>query len=42
MMEEGEDRIRAAYGDNYDRLIAVKNPYGATNFFRVYQNIKPA
>ena len=27
MMEEGQDRIRATYGDNYDRLVAIKNRY---------------
>ena len=41
MMEEGEDRIRATYGDNYDRLVAIKKIYDPTNFFRVNQNIKP-
>jgi hypothetical protein len=40
-MEEGEDRIRATYGDNYDRLAAIKKKYDPTNFFRVNQNIKP-
>ena len=42
MMEEGEDRIKATYGDNYDRLAAIKKKYDPTNFFRVNQNIKPA
>ncbi len=41
MMEEGEDRIRATYGDNYERLVKVKNKYDPTNLFRVNQNIKP-
>lgn len=41
MMEEGEDRLRATYGDNYDRLVAIKKKYDPTNFFRVNQNIKP-
>jgi hypothetical protein len=39
--EEGEDRIKAAYGPNYERLVALKNKYDPTNFFRVNQNIKP-
>jgi hypothetical protein len=41
MMEEGQDRIKATYGDNYERLVEVKNEYDPTNLFRVNQNIKP-
>ena len=41
MMEEGEDRIKATYGDNYKRLVDVKSKYDPTNLFRVNQNIKP-
>ncbi|HEX9666052.1 MAG TPA: FAD-binding oxidoreductase [Thermodesulfobacteriota bacterium] len=41
MMEEGEDRIRATYGDNYERLVSIKNKYDPSNLFRVNQNIKP-
>ena len=40
--EEGEDTIRAAFGPNYDRLMAVKKKYDPKNFFRLNQNIKPA
>jgi hypothetical protein len=41
MMDEGQDRIRATYRDNYDRLAATKSRYDPSNFFRVNQNIKP-
>ncbi|HZK68977.1 MAG TPA: FAD-binding oxidoreductase [Paludibacter sp.] len=41
MMDEGEDRVKAAYGDNYDRLVGIKNKYDPNNLFRVNQNIKP-
>lgn len=41
MMEKGQDRIKATYGDNYTRLQKVKAKYDPDNFFRVNQNIKP-
>ncbi len=39
--EEGEDHVRASYGGNYERLVALKNKYDPTNFFRLNANIKP-
>jgi FAD/FMN-containing dehydrogenase len=41
MDDEGEARIRATYGDNYDRLVALKGKYDPENLFRVNQNIAP-
>jgi len=41
LSEEGEDRVRAAYGPNYERLVALKSKYDPTNFFRMNQNIQP-
>ncbi len=41
MMEEGEERVRASYRDNYERLAAIKSKYDPANFFRVNQNIRP-
>jgi FAD/FMN-containing dehydrogenase len=39
--EEGERRVREAYGTNYDRLAALKMKYDPTNLFRLNSNIKP-
>lgn len=41
MMDEGTDRVKATYRDNYPRLAAIKAKYDPTNLFRVNQNIKP-
>jgi hypothetical protein len=38
----GVDRVQAAYGAaKYDRLVALKNAYDPTNFFRLNANITP-
>lgn len=42
MMDEGEDRVKATYGANYQRLVEIKAKYDPTNLFRVNQNIKPS
>ncbi len=41
LMDEGEDRVKASYKDNYERLVSIKNKYDPHNLFRVNQNIKP-
>ena len=40
--EESDDTIRAAFGTNFERLVAVKTKYDPTNFFRLNQNVTPA
>ena len=42
MMDEGDERVRASYRGNYDRLARVKAAYDPDNVFRVNQNITPA
>jgi hypothetical protein len=39
--DEGQDRVRASYGDHYDKLRAIKAKYDSENLFRVNQNITP-
>ena len=41
MMDEGQERVRASYGDNYDRLTRVKGKYDPKNLFSVNQNVEP-
>ncbi|HST39062.1 MAG TPA: FAD-binding oxidoreductase [Conexibacter sp.] len=40
--DEGGGRVRAAFGDSYDRLTRVKAVYDPDNFFRFNQNVEPA
>ncbi len=42
IMNEGQDRIKASYRDNYERLTKIKRKYDPDNLFRVNQNILPA
>ena len=39
--EEGDDRIRDALGENYDRLVDIKSKYDPGNMFRNNKNIAP-
>lgn len=41
IMDEGQDRVQAAYRDNYLRLAQIKGKYDPDNLFRLNQNIKP-
>jgi hypothetical protein len=42
MSEGGEERVRSAYRDNYERLAKIKKQYDPSNLFRINQNIRPA
>ena len=42
MMEEGQARVKATYGPNYERLAKIKTEYDPDNVFHVNQNIAPA
>lgn len=42
LSQEGDERVRSAYGDNYDRLVELKNEWDPENLFRVNQNVEPS
>ena len=39
--DDAGERVSAAYGDNYARLVEIKNAYDPSNFFRLNQNVQP-
>jgi FAD binding domain/Berberine and berberine like len=41
MMDEGQERVKASYKHNYNRLVKIKRKYDPNNLFKVNQNIKP-
>ncbi|NBB85071.1 MAG: FAD-binding protein [Bacteroidetes bacterium] len=41
LSQEGDERVKAAYGANYDRLVDLKNAYDPENLFQMNQNIPP-
>ena len=42
MTEDEQDRVQAAYGPNYQRMVQVKDKYDPMNLFRLNQNVKPS
>ncbi len=42
MMDEGQERVKASYKHNYNRLTEIKKKYDPANLFNVNQNIKPS
>jgi FAD/FMN-containing dehydrogenase len=41
LMDEGQERVRATYRDNYEQLVGIKRTYDPDNLFCVNQNIRP-
>ena len=41
LLDEDEPRVRAAYGQNLDRLVTLKSKYDPTNLFRLNANVRP-
>ncbi|HKJ46464.1 MAG TPA: FAD-binding oxidoreductase [Balneolales bacterium] len=41
-MDDDQEQVRAAYRDNYERLVTVKDKYDPLNIFRINLNVKPS
>jgi len=41
LMDENQGQVNANYGQNYDRLVAVKNKWDPGNLFRLNANVRP-
>jgi hypothetical protein len=41
MGDEGDAKIRANFGENYARLVKIKNKYDPTNLLRLNANVAP-
>ncbi len=41
LMDEGQERVKASYKHNYNRLVEIKRRFDPNNLFKVNQNIKP-
>ncbi len=41
-LEEGQNLVRDAYGENYERLVVLKDEYDPANLFRLNQNVTPS
>ncbi len=41
MMDEGQERVQASYGGNYERLKQIKRKYDPNNLFHINQNVEP-
>ena len=41
LAEDGDAQVRASYGSNYERLVALKRKYDPANLFRLNVNIPP-
>jgi FAD/FMN-containing dehydrogenase len=41
IMDEGQDKVKSSYGDNYTHLAKIKAKYDPNNLFHINQNIPP-